>query len=290
MTTHVLSLDDATLAQLKMASENDLLALKSTMVAEADDNNIYLALHPIFEARREEGDDEVHYVAVKYEILARKSSGDIFPFQWFRNLSKSERCAFTLRNFRLSKYLKKKGIHAQFNLQLCNLDDIDDVSDAYYEIAEYKENADGGLDLAPALTTDVLDKVVGTSIDDCFKVGDTHRSYDNIIALVEAQSLMLAENQNRTRPIESIKIDYSTASRAFDGDQNHRDALNEAVKEIWSLDPSMKFTVEFTVPEANFDPAYALDEEWFMGGERVQFQGNKLYNYAFRIEDAPSTD
>ena len=63
-----------------------------------------------------------------------------FPFGWFMKLDKQGRVDLALRTARFSKLMKSKGIHAQFNLEMCDYEDVKakmDLSDTYFEIAEF---------------------------------------------------------------------------------------------------------------------------------------------------------
>ena len=103
----------------------------------------------------------------------------------------------------------------------------------------------------------LLDMVLDASLDDCFTVNrdgsyDDNRSFERIIALVKAQGYKRADDP--TKAVTTIKIDFSIANRIFCTDPNDPDfetksgkyekELSKTIREIWRIDPHMRFVCE----------------------------------------------
>ena len=132
-------------------------------------------------------------------------------------MSKEERVELILRTARFSKYLKQQGIHAAFNLEMCDFNEVAaevDLSETCCEIAEFGQAKDGTImeDGKPVMggpifpldnnrseksdyfneNQTILDMFTDVSLDDCFTVNrdgsyDEHRSFERVLTLVKAQ-------------------------------------------------------------------------------------------------------
>jgi hypothetical protein len=300
--SNIIPINNDTINRLKGATQETLLKWKQQLesVDNADDGNLYLSLHPIM--------DRSGFVKC-WEILARTRDSDLFPFDWFKTLTKQERVDFTIKCAEFSKLCKSHNINAKFNLQHCDFDDVTrriDLADTHYEIAEFGQGMDGSImengkvklggALFPLKSQDdrsdyyghsetILDKYKRASIDDCFTIErngeyQDDRCFDRIIEMIKTQGAMKADDPEKA--VHTIKIDYSISNKAFNKmEEPYCTDLNNAVTTILKDDPHMQIIVECTVNPNDIQNVPALHN---MDHESLLFQGGALQAYAFRVD------
>tara|TARA_Y100000389_G_scaffold177965_1_gene190703 strand:+ start:9127 stop:10158 length:1032 start_codon:yes stop_codon:yes gene_type:complete len=211
--TNVLDIDSVDNLNFLKDNLKDLIMTKCNLEKnkyfDLSDKTIYLALQPIFNYNND---------VIYYQILARTHNKEIFPFDWYKELSKQERINFTVKCALLSNYLEENDISSKFVIQECDFISVKKIINIKnYEISKYgqglnqkilynEEICNGGsiypldnespiLDMYHQLDTDyydfyidnsgnlqycktILDKYKGCAISNCFSI-NKHGEYDD---------------------------------------------------------------------------------------------------------------